>query len=160
MGLGQQDIGLQVNDFRTPLPLRDTPHLTMPPCQNTLSVSLVLLRRQPNLSLMLRPSLPRQCGGAQRRTRPRTLKRRRQRRERTSQAGPSNRTGAQAVKKRKPGSRVTKDFGGDGETLTNGAPGSTGTGFGKRAQRYMQATDTLDWNSFKCTVTGQGRSVL
>jgi hypothetical protein len=84
-------------------------------------------------------ALPRQCGGAQRKTRPKTLKRRHRRADRIPQPGPSNHTGAQTAKKRKPGSRVTKDFGGDGKNLNDGIPGGTGTGFKKRAQRYSQA---------------------
>jgi len=78
---------------------------------------------------------PRQCGGAQQRARPKTLKRRRRRADRPSQPGPSNHTGAQTAKKRKPGSRVTKGFGDDGKTLDDGTPGGPGTGFRKRAQR-------------------------
>ncbi|KAF9790468.1 WLM-domain-containing protein [Thelephora terrestris] len=74
------------------------------------------------------------CGGAQQRTRPKTLKRRRQRADRTPQAGPSNHTGAQTAKKRKPGLKVTKDFGGEGKTLNDGTSGGPGTGFRKRAQ--------------------------
>ena len=87
-------------------------------------------------SLTFGPVLPpRQCGGAQQRARPKTLKRRRRRADKTSQAGPSNHTGAQTTKKRKPGSRVTKDFGGDGQALNDGTPGGLGTGFRKQAQR-------------------------
>ena len=90
-----------------------------------------------HLSLTFRPISPldRQCGGAQQRARPKTLKRRRRRADRTLQAGPSNHTGAQTAKKRKPGSRVAKDFGDDGKTLNDGTPGDPGTGFRKRTQR-------------------------
>lgn len=98
-----------------------------------------LLYRFGRPSLTFRPVFSRQCGGAQERARPKTLKRRRQRADRSSQAGPSNHTGSQTAKKRKPGSRVTKDFGGDGKTLNDGTPGASGAGFRKRTQRYGQA---------------------
>ena len=87
-------------------------------------------------ALTFGPASPRQCGGAQQRARPTTLKRRRRRADRTSKAGPSNHTGAQTAKKRKAGSRVAKDFGGDGKALNDGTPGGSGAGFRKRAQRY------------------------
>lgn len=104
------------------------------------------------------PALLRQCGGAQRRTRPKTLKRRRRRADRSPQAGPSNHTGAQTAKKRRPGSRVTKDFGRNGKTLNDGTPGGTGTGFKKRSQRYTQVSEVLYLDSFNFTATGQERS--
>ena len=101
---------------------------------------------------------PRQCGGAQRRARPKTLKRRRRRADHASQAGPSNHTGAQTTKKRKPGSRVTKNFGSDGKTLNEGTPGGSGTGFRKQAQRWWLGVRMLYCDLLSCTVTEQERS--
>ncbi|KDQ57192.1 hypothetical protein JAAARDRAFT_35796 [Jaapia argillacea MUCL 33604] len=76
------------------------------------------------------------CGGAQSRTRPTSLRRRR---HTQPKAGPSNHTGAQTVKKRKAGSRVTAQnvFKGDGAALNHDAQGEeskkAGTGFRKKA---------------------------
>ncbi|KAI0787641.1 WLM-domain-containing protein [Fomes fomentarius] len=73
------------------------------------------------------------CGGAQTRTRPTALRRRRR------QAGPSNRTGAQIAKKRKPGSRVTAKglFKGTGRALNEDEQDEeqkkAGVGFRKQA---------------------------
>ncbi|KAF9648831.1 WLM-domain-containing protein [Thelephora ganbajun] len=102
------------------------------------------------------------CGGAQRQARPRTLKRRRQRADHASHASPSNHTGAQTAKRRKPGSRITKDFGGDGKTLNDGTPDGPGTGFRKRAQsnrareeRALAAEKRLSAPSQKPTIKEQ-----
>ncbi|TFK92648.1 WLM-domain-containing protein [Polyporus arcularius HHB13444] len=75
------------------------------------------------------------CGGAQSRTRPTAVRRRRTR----SQAGPSNHTGAQTAKKRKAGSRVTAKglFQGAGKALNEDVEDEeqkkAGTGFRKKA---------------------------
>ncbi|KAI0719312.1 WLM-domain-containing protein [Cerioporus squamosus] len=75
------------------------------------------------------------CGGAQTRTRPTAVRRRRTGR----QAGPSNHTGAQTAKKRKAGSRVTAKglFQGSGRALNEDAEDEeqkkAGTGFRKKA---------------------------
>ncbi|KAL0565205.1 hypothetical protein V5O48_016821 [Marasmius crinis-equi] len=71
------------------------------------------------------------CGGAQNRSRP--TKRRKSRRPR--ETVPSNHTGRQTAKKRKPGSRVTSKYAfiGDGATLSDNAGSGHGTGKGKRA---------------------------
>ena len=78
-----------------------------------------------------------QCGGAHARARPASLRRRRRR---TGHEGPSNHTGAQTGKKRKPGSRVTSQgaFVGEGKMLRtddNSQQNDIGTGFRKRAGR-------------------------
>lgn len=76
-----------------------------------------------------------QCGGAQARKRPTSLRRRR-----TNQAaGPSNHTGVQTAKKRKAGSRVTAKgtFRGSGRAINEDASGEeqkkSGAGFRKKA---------------------------
>ena len=60
-----------------------------------------------------------QCGGAQARKRPTSLRRRRTHQNQT--AGPSNHTGAQTAKKRKAGARVTAKgtFRGSGRALND-----------------------------------------
>lgn len=78
-----------------------------------------------------------QCGGAQSRARPATRRRRAPR-----QAGPSNHTGAQTVKKRKAGGRVTAKnaFVGDGQALNadvDESKKSIGAGFRKQATRCV-----------------------
>ncbi|KAI0749788.1 WLM domain-containing protein [Daedaleopsis nitida] len=73
------------------------------------------------------------CGGAQTRTRPTALRRRRR------QAGPSNHTGAQTAKKRKAGTRVTAKglFQGSGRALNDDVEDEeqkkAGAGFRKKA---------------------------
>ncbi|EJF64929.1 WLM-domain-containing protein [Dichomitus squalens LYAD-421 SS1] len=75
------------------------------------------------------------CGGAQSRARPASRKRRR-----SQPAGPSNRTGAQTAKKRKPGTRVRAKgaFSGTGRALNDDIEDEelkkTGTGFRKQAR--------------------------
>ncbi|CCM00098.1 uncharacterized protein FIBRA_02125 [Fibroporia radiculosa] len=75
------------------------------------------------------------CGGAQSRTRPTSLRRRRNH----SQAGPSSHTGAQTTKKRKAGSRVTAQgtFKGPGKALNGDISDQeqrkAGAGFRKKA---------------------------
>ncbi|RPD60107.1 WLM-domain-containing protein [Lentinus tigrinus ALCF2SS1-6] len=75
------------------------------------------------------------CGGAQSRTRPTALRRRKTRR----QTGPSNHTGAQTAKKRKAGSRVTAKglFQGTGraldEDIQDDEQKKAGAGFRKKA---------------------------
>ena len=133
MALEKQDIGPQVNGFQTQLPPRDTRHSTTALYRSTLFVSPCPYPGLPLVDVGL--YFLQQCGGAQRRARPKALKRRRRRADRATQAGPSNRTGAQTAKKRKPGSRITKDFGGDGKALDDGTPGGPGTGFRKQARR-------------------------
>lgn len=81
--------------------------------------------------------LPIKCGGAQRRTRPTSLQRRRRR---TKDAEPSLYTGRQTAKKRKAGTRVTAQnaFVGDGKALNEHVgedKKKKGTGFGKQATR-------------------------
>ena len=73
-----------------------------------------------------------QCGGAQTRSRPKTLNRRRQHRR---IAGPSNHTGAQTERKRKPGGRVTgkNKVIGEGQALVGG--GEAQSTFRKQAGR-------------------------
>ncbi|TDL25486.1 WLM-domain-containing protein [Rickenella mellea] len=78
------------------------------------------------------------CGGAQTRSRPNTLARKRRRRKNAT-AGPSTLTGAQVPKKRKAGSRVTAQnaFVGSGRSLNEGASDddakAVGSGFRKKA---------------------------
>ena len=76
-----------------------------------------------------------QCGGAQRRARPLARRRRQQ-----PVAGPPLLTGAQAVKRRKAGSRVTAagTFAGSGQALDiDEDKKGTGTGFRKKAGRCV-----------------------
>lgn len=86
-----------------------------------------------------------QCGGAHSRARPTALRRRRG----TRQAGPSNHTGAQTVKRRKAGARVTAKgvFKGEGRALNEDIDDEdkkkAGTGFGKKAGRCDSPTYTL-----------------
>ncbi|EJD06465.1 WLM-domain-containing protein [Fomitiporia mediterranea MF3/22] len=76
------------------------------------------------------------CGGAQTRSRPKSLGRRRMHRR---VAGPSNHTGAQVEKRRKPGTRVKARgaFKGEGQALnadiSDGKARARGTGFRKQA---------------------------
>ena len=83
---------------------------------------------------------PLQCGGAQTRTRPSTLKRRRR-----QPARASNRTGPQTMKKRKPGTRVRSKgaFAGStgralNEDMEDEELKKVGTGFRKQAGRYAK----------------------
>ncbi|KAJ8072528.1 hypothetical protein PM082_016087 [Marasmius tenuissimus] len=71
------------------------------------------------------------CGGAQTRSRPSNRRRKPRRRE----VVPSNHTGRQTTKKRKPGSRVASKYAflGDGLSLNNPGDSEHGTGKGKRA---------------------------
>lgn len=73
-----------------------------------------------------------QCGGAQPRSRPSA--------QRRSRPGSSQTT--RAAKKRKAGSRVTSQnaFKGNGVALNQGDTSGKGTGFGKRANRYVGPT--------------------
>ncbi|KAI0833515.1 WLM domain-containing protein [Trametes gibbosa] len=76
------------------------------------------------------------CGGAQSRTRPTSLRRRRRRQ---GGPGPSSHTGAQTMKRRKAGSRVTAQgmFRGSGRAMNDDVSGAedkkAGAGFRKRA---------------------------
>ncbi|KIK63135.1 hypothetical protein GYMLUDRAFT_197565 [Collybiopsis luxurians FD-317 M1] len=72
------------------------------------------------------------CGGAQNRTRPSGIRRRRGPRRPIE---PSNKTGRQTAKQRKPGSRITSKyaFQGEGTSLNAGDSDSHGKGFGKQA---------------------------
>lgn len=56
---------------------------------------------------------------------------------------PSLHTGAQTAKKRKAGSRVSSGYAfvGEGSTLCDSDDDGRGTGFGKRANRYVCAID-------------------
>jgi hypothetical protein len=86
-----------------------------------------------------------QCGGAQTRTRPTSLRRRKRR---TTTAGPSNQTGAQTIKKRKAGARIAAAglFVGDGKALNADANEETKkreTVFRKRAVRSAMNEDCL-----------------
>ncbi|KAL1719810.1 hypothetical protein EV715DRAFT_272459 [Schizophyllum commune] len=72
------------------------------------------------------------CGGAQTRTRPTAIRRRRGPR-RPRETVPSLHTGRQTAKNRKAGARVTSKYAFDGEGATLGQAGGKGAGFRKRA---------------------------
>ncbi|KAJ6513254.1 WLM domain-containing protein [Mycena sanguinolenta] len=75
------------------------------------------------------------CGGAQKKSRPSALGRKRRVRQRREVVA-SNKTGRQTAKKRKAGSRVKSQsaFSGEGSSLTDGALDPKGKGFGKQAR--------------------------
>ncbi|KAL5526064.1 hypothetical protein ACEPAG_7402 [Sanghuangporus baumii] len=79
------------------------------------------------------------CGGAQSRSRPKSIGRRRSQVQRRAKAGPSNHTGAQVEKRRKPGTRVKARgaFKGEGKALNDDISDedakARGTGFRKQA---------------------------
>ncbi|KAL1759962.1 WLM domain-containing protein [Schizophyllum commune] len=75
------------------------------------------------------------CGGAQTRTRPTAIRRRRGPR-RPRKTVPSLHTGRQTAKKRKAGARVTSKYAFEGEGATLGEAGGKGAGFRKRAVRW------------------------
>ncbi|KAL1729512.1 WLM domain-containing protein [Schizophyllum commune] len=78
------------------------------------------------------------CGGAQTRTRPTAIRRRRGPR-RLRETVPSLHTGRQTAKKRKAGARVTSKYAFEGEGATLGEAGGKGAGFRKRAVRGPEA---------------------
>ncbi|KAL5526885.1 hypothetical protein ACEPAF_8612 [Sanghuangporus sanghuang] len=79
------------------------------------------------------------CGGAQSRSRPKSIGQRRRRVQRRAKAGPSNHTGAQVEKRRKPGTRVKAKgaFKGEGKALNDDISDedvkARGIGFRKQA---------------------------
>ncbi|EEB98664.1 hypothetical protein MPER_01788, partial [Moniliophthora perniciosa FA553] len=73
------------------------------------------------------------CGGAQSRSRPFQKSTRRRGPRRPKPIIPSNHTGRQTEKKRKPGSRVTSKYAFEGQGITLNDSDTSGTGKGKRA---------------------------
>ncbi|KAI5890112.1 WLM-domain-containing protein [Schizophyllum commune H4-8] len=76
------------------------------------------------------------CGGAQSRTRPTAIRRRRGGPRRPRETVASLHTGRQTAKRRKAGARVTSKYAFEGEGATLGEAGGKGAGFRKQAARW------------------------